>query len=254
MAVVLVAGLFSDAPGRPTILLPMFVLLAIAAKLRAPVAAIPDSRWARPTRVVETLLIIFLATAFLVTACLPAWATASGVRQARMASRHFPERDREIDRARTGPARINALTNARGYLLANIIAPLRDATERDLGNAALWLEIARWRRPLWRYQLVADPEDAARVADETRKAAEQAGKLDPHNLAAKRNLFEAMLLYRRESKTREPERIAALNKLIGQIADKEPTSEVPLRYRVVSMLLDRGDAEGVEAEIGAYCA
>jgi hypothetical protein len=141
------------------------------------------------------------------------------------------------------------LTNSRGFLLANILHPLRHAAERDPGNAALWLELARWRRPLWRYQLVADPEDAIRVADETRKSAEVAGMLDPHNLAAKRSLFEAFLFYRRESKTREPERIAALNKLIGQIAEKEPTSEVPMRYRVVVMLLDRHDAEGVQSEV-----
>jgi hypothetical protein len=102
---------------------------------------------------------------------------------------------------------------------------------------------------LWRFQLLADPEDAARVADETRKMAELAGHLDPHNLAAKRNLFEALLLYRRHSTTREPERIAALNKLIRQIAEREPESEVPMRYRLVRMLLDRGDAEGVVEEL-----
>src|SRR5262249_25185936 len=144
--------------------------------------------------------------------------------------------------------RANAVTAARGYLLANIINPLQDAADRDPGNSSLWLEVARWRRPLWQYQLFADPEDAVRVADIARRMAETAGQLDPHNLAAKRNLFEAFLLYRRSSTTRQPERIAAINKLIGQIAEREPQSEVPLRYRVVKMLLDRGDAEGVETE------
>jgi hypothetical protein len=242
-------GIFSVAPGRPTILVPLFVLLTVAANLMLPPTMRPDGPRSGAARVVTVLLAAGLAIAYLVTACVPAWATASAVRQARMASRHFPEREREVDRARAGPPRANALTNARGFLLGSILHPLLDAADRDRDNAALWLEIARWQRPLWRFQLIADPENAARVADETRKAAEFAAKLDPHNLAAKRNLFEAMLLYRRESRTREPERTAALNKLIGQIAEKEPASEVPLRYRVVRMLLDRHDYLGARAEL-----
>jgi hypothetical protein len=248
-ALVVVMGLISEAPGRPTILVPMFVLLTLAVNLQSAANVTADWKWARPARTAMAIAAVILAIGYLVTACLPAWATASAMRQARTASRHFPERDREVDRARPGATRATALTNSRGFLLANILHPLRHAAERDPGNAALWLELARWRRPLWRYQLVADPEDAIRVADETRKSAEVAGMLDPHNLAAKRSLFEAFLFYRRESKTREPERIAALNKLIGQIAEKEPTSEVPMRYRVVVMLLDRHDAEGVQSEV-----
>src|SRR5204862_8361312 len=92
------------------------------------------------------------------------------------------------------------------------------------------------------------PEDAVRVAANARRMAETAAHLDPRNLASKRSLFEAFLLYRRNSNTRSSERIAVLDKLIGQIAEREPESEVPLRYRVVKMLLDRGDAEGVETE------
>jgi hypothetical protein len=166
-----------------------------------------------------------------------------------MASRLFPDRDRDVDGAPAGPARATAITKARGLLLANIIVPLRDATERDPGNSALWLELARWRRPLWRYQLIADPEDAIRVAEETLRASDRAGRLDPHNLAVQRSLFESLLLYRRHSSVLQSERIAAINKQIARIAEREPESEVPLRYRVVQMLLDRGDADGVETEI-----
>ena len=75
--------------------------------------------------------------------------------------------------------------------------------------------------------------------------------MDPHNLAYKRNLFESFLLFRRNSSTRDEERLAALNKLIRQISDREPESEVPLRYRVVQALLDRREAEAVQPLISA---
>jgi hypothetical protein len=223
--------------------------LAIAMNLRAAEAAtIAEQRWTRPMLVTGSIAAAALTVAFLVTAALPAWGTASAVRHARMASRHFWDRHREYEAARPGLERANAVTRARGHLLANIINPLQDAADRDSGNAALWLEVARWRRPLWQYQLVADPQDAVRVADNARKMAETAGQLDPHNPAAKRNLFEAFLLFRTSSTTLQSERIVALTKLIGQIAEREPQSEVPMRYRVVKMLLDRGDSEGVARE------
>ena len=249
VGIVLVYGLVSDAPGRFTLLVPTFVMLALAANLRSREETKPDGPWSRPLRGATVVVTACLAVGYLVMAALPAWGTASAVRQARMASRHFPERHREFERAPPGPLKANALTSSRNFLWGNLILPLRDAAERDPGNAALWLEIARWRRPLWEYQLLADPEDAARIANETRKAAELAGHLDPHNFAAKRSLFEAFLLYRKNSKTREPERIIALNKLVGDIAEREPLEEVPLRFRLVRMLLERGDGDGVEAEV-----
>ena len=249
VGLVLISGIVSDAAGLPTILFPMSVMLAIAMNLRAaePMMAI-EQKWTRPVLVTSSIAAAALTVAFLVTAALPAWGTASAVRQARMVSRRFAELHRWYETARPGLDRANAVTAARGYLLANIINPLQDAADRDPGNAALRLEVARWRRPLWQYQLFADPQDAVHVADNARKMAETAGQLDPHNLAAKRNLFEAFLLFRTSSTTLPSERIAALNKLIGQIAEREPQSEVPLRYRVVRMLLDRGDSEGVETE------
>lgn len=247
--IVLAFGLACDAPGRFTLLVPILVMLALAANLRSSQETKPDGPWSRPLRGVTVVFSAALAIGCLVTAALPAWATASAVRQARMASRHFPDKHREFERANTKPLKANALTVSRNYLLGNIIIPLRDAADRDPGNAALWLEIARWRRPLWEYQLLADPEDAARIADETRKAAELAGHLDPHNFASKRSLIEAFLLYRKNSKTREPERIAALNKLVGEIAEREPLDEVPLRFRIVRVLIERGESEGLQAEV-----
>jgi hypothetical protein len=216
---------------------------------RSPEPEGPPGPWTRPVLVTGTIASAILAVAYLVTAAVPAWATAGSVRQARMASRHYPELVRKIDAARPGAERANAVTAARNYLVADIVNPLVDAARRDPTNAALLLELAHWRRPLWDHERVLNPENAARVADETRKLAERASELDPHNLAGKRSLFEALLLYRRQSTAKQPERIAALNKLIGQIAEREPGEEVPLRLRVVRMLLDRGDLEGLEAEV-----
>jgi hypothetical protein len=249
VAFVIVYGFVSDSPGRQTLLFPMFVMLAIAANLRGPRSEKPDGPWSKPSRVVSVLLAAGLAIAYLLIACLPAWATASAVRQARMASRIFPERDREVDRALPGPQKANALTNARGFLLANIINPLREASDRDPGNAALKLEIIRWERPLWRYQLYADPEQAARLAREMLESAQVAEQLDPHNLASKRNMLESLLLFRRTSGARETERLVAMNKLIRQIAEREPESEVPLRYRMVQALFEHGDPERLQSEV-----
>jgi hypothetical protein len=243
---VLVAGLMSDAPGRPTILFPLFVLLALGANFRlANEPMLPDGGWTKPVRVLRVIAVAGLAVTHLVTAALPAWSTADAVHQARMASRVYPERHREIELARAGAERATALTKARGFLLQNILTPLREAADRDPGNAALQLELARWRRPLWEYQLVADPENAAKVSDDIRRAAERADKLDPHNPAAQRSLFEALTLFRKNSTTRAIERIAQLDKRIELIARREPTLEVPLRFRVVQMLLDVREKEDV---------
>jgi hypothetical protein len=241
---VLLYGLFSDAPGRPTILFPLFVLLAVAANLRRPATAdVPDGAWTKPVRVVRVIATAGLAITYLVTAALPAWGTAEGVRQARLASRLYPDLHLDIERARPGPERANALTKARGFLLERIIGPLREASKRDPGNASLLLELARWRRPLWEYQLRADPEGASRVARDTREAAERAGQLDPHNPAAQRSLIEALILFRRDSATRAAERMAQINKRIALVVEREPGLEVPLRYRVVDMLLDLGESD-----------
>ena len=245
-AFVLIYGPVSDAPGRPTILFPLFVLLALGANFRlaaAPVLA--DGAWTKPVRVVRVIAAAGLAVAHLVTAALPAWATAGGVHQARMASRLYPDLHREIERARPGPERATALTRARGFLLENILAPLRESAKRDPGNAALQLELARWRRPLWEYQLTADPAKAPRVADDIREACEWAHHLDPHNLAAQRSLFEALALFRRNSSTRAAERIAQLNRRIELLAQRDPGLEVPLRFRVVQMLLDVREREDI---------
>jgi hypothetical protein len=245
-ALVLAYGIVSDAPGRPTVLFPLFVLLAIGSNLRQPEGpALAEGGWTKPVRVVGLITACGLAVLFLVTAAVPAWETAAAVRQARMASRLYPDLHREIDRARPGAERATSLTKARGFLLQNILTPLREAAERDSTNSALLLELSRWRRPLWEYQLTADPEGAARVAEDTLRAADRAGKLDPHNPAAQRSLFEALALFRKNSSTRAAERIAQMNKRIELIAQREPELEVPLRYRVVQMLLELREKDDV---------
>jgi hypothetical protein len=220
------------------------VLLALGANLRLPeVPDRPAGEWTKPVRVVSVIVVALIAIAHLNMAGLPAWSTANGVRQARMASRIYPDLHRDIERARPGAERATALTKARGFLLVNILQPLREAADRDPGNAALLLELSHWRRPLWEYQLVADPENAARVADDTLRAADRAGKLDPDNPAAQRSLIEALTLFRKNSSTRAAERVAQINKRIAFVVEREPKMEVPLRFRVVQMLLDLKESD-----------
>jgi hypothetical protein len=250
VAFVLCIGLVSDSAGLPTLLFPTWVMLGLAMNFRAgPPADIPEGAWTRPILFTGVTGSLGVAIVFLVTAALPAWTTSSGVRQARMSSRHFAEQYRQISRARTMAERATAQTAAAKVLVGQILNPMLDAAFRDPGNAALWLEVAHWRRPLWEYELRFDPKVAAQVADQTRLAAERADHLDPKNLAAKRNLYEALLLFRDRSTVLEAERVFALDKLIGQIAERDPTIEVLLRYRLLIVRLDRGDADKLKPEI-----
>ena len=51
--------------------------------------------------------------------------------------------------------------------------------------------------------------------------------------------------FRKNSSTRAAERIAQMNKRIELIAQREPELEVPLRYRVVQMLLELREKDDV---------
>lgn len=247
--IVLAYGLVSDAPGRPTVLFPLFVLLTLGANLVSPNSVTTaDGQWTKPVRVVGVIAAAGLAVTHLVTAALPAWGTADSVRQARMASRHFHDRHREIDRARPGAERATALTKARGFLLENILQPLREATKRDPDNAALYLELVRWRRWLWEYQLVAEPATAVRVVEDAGQAGETAGTLDPRNPAAPRAMLKSLLEYRRRTVLKHPEWIAAVHKRVERIAELRPEEEVPLRFQVAMMIFERGDPEDARTE------
>jgi hypothetical protein len=243
-------GLVSDSAGLPTLLFPMWVMLALAMNFRdgAP-AVVPEGKWTRPILLTGVTAALGLAIVFFVMAALPAWATSSGVRQARMSSRNFAEKYRQVGLARSGPERANAHTAASRVLAYNILNPMLEAAFRDPGNAALWLEISHWRRPLWEYELRADPEAALRVADQTLRAADRADRLDAKNPAAKRNLFEALLLFRDRSSVLETERVFVLKRLVGQLAERDPTTEVLLRYRLLIVQLDRGGADELKPEI-----
>src|SRR5262249_43292039 len=95
---VLVFGLVWDAPGLPTILFPMWVMLGLAMNFRRPAMVAADAgKWTRPILVVSALAVTGLVIAYLVMAALPAWSTSSAVRHARMTSRYFWEKHREFE-------------------------------------------------------------------------------------------------------------------------------------------------------------
>jgi hypothetical protein len=239
-------GLVAAGPCRFTVLLPTFVFLGLALNLRPGRAEATPARPAAFMSIGLALIALTLAIGHLATAAVPAWSTASAVRQARLASRLYPDLERQIEQASPGGPQTTARTKARAFLIGNILNPLEEATARDPKNSALWLELVRWRRALWKLQLYLDPEGKipGRIANETLAAADRAAELDPRNLDPLRSKFESLLLFRRMADRRPKEggpdeRLEKLRQAVADIAAREPAAEIGLRTRIVDLLLTR---------------
>jgi hypothetical protein len=231
-------GCFSDSLALPTLQWPFWVLAALALNLTSsshPQSADRDLRfsgWA------VAPLALALLIGNVIQAAYPGLGTTYAVREARAASRLLPDQVRAVE-GRSGPRQVEAMQQADRFLDANILEPLRRGARADPDNAALLLELARWSRGHWDYRLALHDETAA--ADITKRIigwTDRASRLDPRNLAGPLGTAEALLLFLDESRVLRKERLAALDKTISAIADRDPTREVPLRYRVVLALLD----------------
>lgn len=250
LALVVMMGFVSTAVLLPTVLSSVVVLAALALNLHEPRRLISRG-WAQPLAVASAGNVAVVVALYLFSAAVPGWSTATAVRDARLASMFYFDKDREINLATRSTEKANALTTARNFLRGTITNPLREALRQDRDNTALMLEIARWQRPLYRYQTHADPKSAAELARDNLKLGDAASKLDPHNLAGQRSLYESLVMFQKEAgvKVKPKERLEAINERIRRIAEREPQTEVALRYRMVNALFDGGDLIGVEAEI-----
>ncbi len=249
--VVILAGFFTEAALSPAVLFPAAVVMGTVLAMRfSQTSAVADEKpWSRPLAVAATVLMATAIVYFVLTVTAPGWQTADAVRKARMASRLYPDVERQIDLAKNNVERANARTKAVNFLNGQILNPLRAAAVRDPQNAALLLEIARWERPLWRQLLYVDPSEAAVLGRDILKRADQAAKLDPKNVAGQQAILEALFLYRKESNSKPVERLEAFNNHLAVVAQRMPHLEVPYRFRMVMTLLKAGDADGVEPEI-----
>ncbi len=250
VGVVFVAGCFSEAAMSAAILFPAVVMVAmLGAVENQRVDDLVERPWTRPLAVLAAVLTAAVVVCYIIFAAAPGWQTADAVRKARMASRLYPDVERQIDLAKNNVERANARTKAVNFLNGQILNPLRAAAVRDPQNAALLLEIARWERPLWRQLLYVDPSEAALLGRDILKRADQAAKLDPKNIAGQQAILEALFLYRKESNSKPAERLEAFNNHLAIVAQRMPQLEVPYRFRMVMTLLKAGDADGVEPEI-----
>ena len=246
----LVFGLQTEAMQSTTLLFLVTVLTAIL-MIRPDEGeqATGENPWSRPLAVLALVVSVSILAYFFVTQAAPGLQTVSAVRQARMASRLYPHMELDIELANSKVEQATARVRTAGFLTNRIITPLKNASDRDPGNAALLLEVARWERALWRQLLHIDPGEAARLGKEILKSASKAATLDARNVAGEQAILEALFLYRRESNSKPAERLEAFNNHLARIVERQPELEVPYRYRMVTILLDAGDSDGVEREI-----
>jgi hypothetical protein len=183
-----------------------------------------------------------LIVANIVHVYVPAVATASAVRSARAASKAFPHAHWKTI-GRKDADRIRHIHDADEFLSLEILRPLQRALEVDSANSSLKIEKARWNRWHWLYlhELRYDA-NAKAVALETLQLGEKADQIDPRNLAGKLSQFEVVLLFARAS-TATFAQLSALEKLIGQIVERQAYRETALRHRVVLTLLEQKNLE-----------
>jgi hypothetical protein len=230
-------GCFSDSLALPTVQWPFWVLAALALNLAS--ASNPQSGrdllfsgWA------VAPLALALVIGNVIQAAYPGLGTTYAVREARAASRLLPDQVRAVE-GRSGPRQVEAMQQADRFLDAAILEPLRRGARADPDNAALLLELARWSRGHGDYRLALHQDAAAAdVIERIRSWTDRATHLDPRNLAGPLATAEALLLFLDASPVLRKERLAALDKTISAIADRDPTREVALRYRVLRALLD----------------
>jgi hypothetical protein len=242
-------GLVAGDVFSPAVQMLVWMSGAIAWNLLRPSTETSSGKFTLPLAIATIPLSLAILIGHYAFAVLPGSSTSLAIREARYFSRTFPEKHVLTEVHESGPRRARAYTDAKGFMAAYIVSPLRKAVERDPRNAALRLELARWLRPMWHYQLLLDPQDAVYIGRETLKAASFASELDPRNPAGNKSVFEALLLYRSESKTNPRERLTGLLKFIDRIAETEPLLEVPLRYRMVMVLIDQKDLDGVDEHV-----
>ena len=226
-----------------TIQQPFWLMLLLALPLAKPSSPRPAARIGGWVLAPITLVLIF---GNLLHVGYPGLATAGNVRRARQASVEYPYAKWKIP-AKPGPDKIKAIREAKNYLEAFILQPLRDAVDKDPGNVALMLELARWQRDQWNFQLdLRENKQALATGLEILSLAEKAAQLDPRNKDARWSVFESLLVFTRENTIASKGQLAALDKYIALLAADQPHVEVELRYRVLKTILPKQNQDAID--------
>jgi MFS family permease len=235
IVMVAILGIVSDGLDSPALLQPFWlattIFLTFLSRNRERQPSMPIA-WS----CVPVAVAIVVANA--VHVYIPGIATASAVRSARGASKAFPHAhwktlgSKDLDH-------IKFVHDADDFVYSEIVKPLDRALEVDTANSSLRLEKARWLRWHWHYlQELRNDQQARSVAIKLLQLANEAEQVDSHNLGGKLSQFESLILFARPPFAATEAQLASMEKLINQIAQREPTREIALRHRVVLTLLE----------------
>jgi hypothetical protein len=218
------------------------IIVTFLAGLINPLIILTQSRSLNPVaRWLPGPILFAISALYFVLCAFPVIATNAGIREARLASVHFGNQSSAIKAAiDSGDAKFVAKADI--FLLENILQPMEKAILKDPGNAALRLELARWSRLHWRYSLaVGENEHASEVSQMVLGNVSQAIERDPRNPAGYKARFQDLLYLLWESKELRQEAVIVAENDIIKISERAPTSEVPLRYLLVKVLIDLKD-------------
>lgn len=230
-------GIVSDGLASPALMVPCVVALSLALSRVTPgantaMASLPVAWIAAP-------IAFALVIANVVHVGMPGLTAAAAVRDARAASTRFSDLDLKM----AGPTtheRIDAIRTADGFLIVEILNPLKEAAKTDSGNSALFSEIARWERWHIHYLLtLTEFERGRQRAAEILQLDEAIARIDPRNPVPRFSEFEAVLLLVHHSAEAVPAQISRLERLVAQIIEYDARREVELCLRVVEVLLTR---------------
>lgn len=228
-----ILGLWCDFLGSPALALTFWALAALALNLGRP----PDpSAWARsvPGRLLPLLAAAGLPIAFVVQVFAPGYVSASALRLAHARAVPYADKVAAIDAA--PPAmRSSARKEAGDYAARFVLPNLARAVLANPRDPVPRLELSAWWLKQWE-QGAGENADANAVV-----AARVAQELDPESTAGLLAEFAARCRFAELMAAKREQQFTHLDRIIGEVATRDPARETRLRYEVARIYFAVGD-------------